>query len=76
MRVLMAVLVTAVVTFFATNIWARHDGKERFAKLLWSKCPQVILDANHPERAFIPFLDGGYYPIRPRRTPAGSSTGD
>lgn len=74
MRMLVAVLITAIVTFFATNFWARVDRDERFAKLLWAKCPQLVLEPHHPERAFIQFLDGALVPIRPRPKPSAAST--
>jgi hypothetical protein len=72
MRMLGAVLVTAIVTF-ATSMWARDGRDEKFAKLLWAKCPQLILEPHHPERAFIQFLDGAYIPIRPRPKPAAAN---
>ena len=71
MRVLVAVLVTAFVTFWVTNLWARFDRDENYAKLLWAKCPHLILEPHHPERAFIEFMDGSFVPIMPRRKPAG-----
>jgi hypothetical protein len=73
MRMLVPVLVTAIVTFFVTNVWARADRDENYAKLLWAKCPQLILDPHHPERAFIQFLDGAFVPIRPRPKAATTS---
>ena len=69
---LLGVLVTAIVTFFATNLWALADRDEKFAKLLWAKCPQLILEPHHPERAFIELSDGVFVPIRPRPKPAAS----
>jgi len=74
MKMLLAVLATAFVTFWVTNIWARDDTRERFAQLLWAKCPQLIFKPHDPETAWVEFLDGSYVPIRPRRGPAGTQS--
>ena len=73
MRTLSIVFITAFVAFFLTNTWARGDRDAQYADLLWAKCPQLILEPQNPERAWIQFLDGAMVPIRPRRTPAGVS---
>jgi hypothetical protein len=59
-------LATAVVTFFATNMWARADRDEKYASLIFEKCPQLLLKTDNPEVALIRFQDGSHVPVRAR----------
>ena len=67
--VVVTAFITALITVFAINNLRAH---EEFASLR-AKCPQLILDAHDPERAFIQFLDGTFFSIRPRPKPSAAS---
>jgi hypothetical protein len=66
MRTLAIIIATAVVTAFVTNFVALGYRDEKFAQLLWARCPQLILNPDAPEVSHILFLDGSAIPIHPR----------
>jgi hypothetical protein len=76
-KTLAIILVTAIVTgtstYFVTGVLARFERNEKYARLLWAHCPQLIVEPDHPERSFIDFKDGSYVPIMPRVSPAGGN---
>jgi hypothetical protein len=68
MRVLLAVVLTAIITAGLTWTFALAYRDEVFAALLWERCPQTIKNPHGPEAAWIETLDGTFIPVRPRPT--------
>ena len=63
MKILLAMAITAAVTFFVTNLWARHDVQNGFAELARIECPHLILESDRPDTQFLRVRDNAYVPV-------------
>lgn len=63
MRLFLAMAVTAGLTFFATNLWARHDVQNGFAELARVECPHLIMESDRPDTQFLRVRENAYVPV-------------
>lgn len=66
MRVLLAVILTAIITVILTWEGAMFYHREQLGEIIVNGCPQLILNPNDLEVWLIRSPDGAYIPIRPR----------